>query len=132
MHDMVVNSIVNNLGAYIEYRIKNFWKEGVASVGCWEEHRDFLTRLGFFTSLNFFQYITFLLIYVVLFFAISEKVKCAFFDIFTVSCWRRSLCCNGWCAKFLGASDCDLHTCFVFTFWTGIGFIIYKIKCKEC
>lgn len=81
-HDMVVNSIANNFGAYIEYRIKNFWKEGIASVGCWEEHRDFLTRLGFFTSLNFFQYIAFLLIYVVLFFCYFRKSEMCFFSIY--------------------------------------------------
>ena len=132
-HDMVVNSIKNNLGAYIKSRIKSFWTEGTASVGCWEEHRDLLTRLGLFTSLNFFQYITFLIIYIVMFFCYLRKNGMWFISVYLLL-----IAGGGMFVAIAGAPNFWGRlavTCIPVSFLLfgqELDFIYTKLKNKEC
>lgn len=81
-HKMVWSSIQEHFRHYKRARRNSFWQESTHTVGCWEEQTDTLTRIGFFISPNFFQFLSFLLVYLVFYLFVQRKDDKEFFSAF--------------------------------------------------
>ncbi|WP_294477385.1 hypothetical protein [uncultured Bacteroides sp.] len=132
-HEMVKNSIKNNIGAYVKYRIRNFWKEGICSLGCWEEQRDLLTRISLFVSLNFFQYIVFLIVYLVLFFRFFCKTEMCMLSIclFFIAIGGLFVAVAGAPVSWGRLAVTCVPVSFLL-FGQVLDLLYTKLKCKEC